>query len=181
MSEIPPSWDLMLCNQNTIPPVRFIMIAYWVAFHTFSAHFASKTHRDANFISGHFLGPEVLNIIDTWEIHWGTESYSDIESISSIELPRWCVWNLKAVSENHCQQWGHFMQSVLLFWRHQEGYSLYDIESHHKITGLKMFVVVLPKNIQLIDTSLSKPSFGVTPTTELYSIVFTDYILQSVF
>ena len=40
-------------------------------------------------------------------------------------------------------------------------------------------VSVIPKE-DLGGTSPAKPSFGMTPTIELYSVVFTGYILESV-
>ena len=43
------------------------------------------------------------------------------------------------------------------------------------LAGLKIFLVVIPKD-GLAGTSPVKPSFGMTPTIESFSGVFTDYI-----
>ena len=53
------------------------------------------------------------------------------------------------------------------------------MELGHTKTGLKIFVIVIPKE-GLAGTNPFKLSFGMTPTTELYSVVLTDYILWSV-
>ncbi len=49
-------------------------------------------------------------------------------------------------------------------------------ERCHAKTGLKIFVVVMPKE-GLAGICPTKPCFGMTLTVELYSFVFTDYIL----
>ena len=48
-------------------------------------------------------------------------------------------------------------------------------EKHHTKTGHKTLVVVRPKE-GIDGTSLTRPSFGITPTIELYSVAFTGYI-----
>ena len=49
-------------------------------------------------------------------------------------------------------------------------------EPHHTKTGLNMFVVAIPKE-GLAGPGPAKPSLGITPSIELYSTVFTDYVL----
>ena len=53
------------------------------------------------------------------------------------------------------------------------------MESCHRKTGLKILVIFLPKE-GLAGTSLAKPSYVMTLTIELYSVVSRDYILKSV-
>ncbi len=63
--------------------------------------------------------------------------------------------------------WVNILQVIILIWK------------IHAKTGLKIFVVVVPQE-DLAGISPPKASFGMTLTIEFYSVVFTDYILQSV-
>ena len=49
------------------------------------------------------------------------------------------------------------------------------IELQHAKTGLQFFVVVIA-NEGSAGTSPAEPSLGMTPSTELYSVAFKDYI-----
>ncbi len=51
-----------------------------------------------------------------------------------------------------------------------------SIEQCHANRGFKIFAVVVPKD-GLSGTCPARSSLGMTSTIELYSVVFTDYIL----
>ena len=56
--------------------------------------------------------------------------------------------------------------------------ALKTCELHHAKTGLKIIVVIIPKE-GLGGTSPAKPSFEMTPIIKLYSVVFTSFLTHA--